>query len=113
MAIVQKVIVLNKPFKIFGFSFIQWILILAVVFIGLWVGAMMPQVKINGVQLSIWVTLFFFCLAPAVNVFSIKPWPWWRNRLLSISNLLPTEILPKSQPAKIYFEEDTPQDKQL
>ncbi len=107
MAIVQKVIVLNKPFKIFGFSFVQWIFLTLAALGGLWLGTAMPQVKINGIQLGIWITIITPCVAlVAVNASSIKPWQWWRNRILNLSNLSPTEILPKPVPAKIYPEAD-------
>jgi hypothetical protein len=114
MAIVQKVIVLNKPFKIFGFSFVQWIVLTGAALAGLWLGFIMPPVKINGIQLGIWVTIIFFCVAMVfVNASSIRPWQWWRNRILSLSNLLPTEILPQPRPARIYPEEDRQDAKQL
>ena len=114
MAIVQKVIVLNKPFKVFGFTFVQLIILTGAALVGLWLGFIMPPVKINGIQLGIWVTIVFFCLAMVfVNASSIKPWQWWRNRLLSLSNLLPTEILPRPLPAKIYLQEDKRDAKQL
>jgi len=114
MAIVQKVIVLNKPFKLFGFTFVQLIILGGAALIGLWLGTIMPQVKINNIPLGFWVVLVFFCSAMvAVNASSIKPWQWWRNGLLSLSSLLPTEILPNSRPAKIYPQDDGQGFKQL
>jgi hypothetical protein len=114
MAIVQKVIVLNKPFKIFGFTFVQWIILAGTALAGLWLGTAMPQVKFNGIQLGIWITITTPCIAlVCVNASSIKPWQWWRNRILSLSNLLPTEILPQPRPANIYPEEDRQEAKQL
>jgi hypothetical protein len=115
MAIVHKVIVLNKPFKVFGFTFVQLIFLALAGLIGLWLGTAVPQVKINGIQLGAWITFVITpCVAlVAVNASSIKPWQWWRNRILSLSNLLPTEILPKPSPANMYPLEDRNSSRQL
>src|ERR1700722_15436433 len=114
MAVVQKVFVLNKPFKLFGFTFVQWIVLAASALIGLWLGCIMPQVKFNNIPLGFWVFfVFFFSAIVFVNASSIKPWQWWRNSILRFSNLLPTEILPQPHPAKVYPNEDRPSSKQL
>jgi hypothetical protein len=114
MAIVQKVIILNKPFKIFGFTFVQLVVLAGAALCGLWIGCAVPQVKFNGIPLGFWVFIILFCSAMVfVNASSIKPWQWWRNSILKLANLLPTEILPKPSPAKIYPQEDRQGSKQL
>jgi hypothetical protein len=106
MAIVHKVIVLNTPFKLFGFSFIQWLVLLVTGLIGLWIGFSMPTVKFNGLPLGFLVFMAILCGGMVfVHASLIQPWQWWRNRFLHIAKLLPTEILPKPQPIKTYFED--------
>lgn len=106
MAIVHKVIILNKPFKLFGFSFIQWIVLLGTSLIGLWIGFSMPPVKFNGLPLGFLVFMVIVCGGIVfVHASLIQPWQWWRNRFLYLANLLPTQILPKPQPARTYLEE--------
>ena len=47
MAIIQKVIVLNTPFKLFGFTFMQLVILLVAALLGLWIGSLMPPIKIG------------------------------------------------------------------
>lgn len=105
MAIVHKVIILNTPFKLFGYSFVQWIFLGIVALISCWAWFSTPPVKINGLPLGLFVFLGIFCTGIVfIHASLIKPWQWWRSRILSLAKLLPTEILPKPQPAKVYFE---------
>jgi hypothetical protein len=107
MAIVHKVIILNKPFKLFGFSFIQWIVLLSTSLIGLWIGFNMPAVKFNGLPLGFLVFMVIICGGIVfVHASLIQPWQWWRNRILYAAQMLPTQILPKPQPLKTYIIEE-------
>ncbi len=106
MAIIQKVIVLNTPFKLFGFTFAQLITLLVASLLGLWIGSLMPSVKIGPAPLNVWVII----LTPGgamtfIAASQMKTWQWWRNRILGLSNLLPSEVLPKPQQAPIYLED--------
>src|SRR5271163_2105243 len=106
MAIVHKVIILHTPFKIFGFTFIQWFVLLVTSALGLWLGFSVPMVKINGLPLGFLVFMTFLCGGIVfVHASVIKPWQWWLNRVLYAAQLLPTEILPKPRPVKTYFED--------
>jgi hypothetical protein len=114
MAVVHKVIILNTPFKLFGFSFIQWLVLLITSSLGLWIGFSMPQVKINGLPLGFLVFMVIICGGIVfVHASLIQPWQWWLNRLLYAAKLLPTEILPKPQPIETYFEESPKQSNKL
>lgn len=107
MAIVQKVIILNKPFKLFGFTLPQGVLLVGSGLLGLMVGSNLPQIKIAGAPLIFWVTFISFCSALIfISASQMKPWAWWRNRILSIAGLTPNEILPKTQAAKTYLVEE-------
>jgi hypothetical protein len=114
MAIVHKVIILNTPFKVFGFSLIQLIVLLATSAIGLWSGFNMPPVKINGLPLGLFVFLGIFCTGIVfVHATLIKPRQWWLNRVLYAAKLVPLELLPKPQPIKTYFEDPPKQSNKL
>ncbi len=107
MAIVHKVIILNKPFKLFGFSFIQLAIFVFTGLIGLWIGFSVPQVKVNGLPLGFLVFMLIICGGMVfVHATLIQPWQWWRNRILSLAGLLPTKILPRPQAPNIYIEEN-------
>jgi hypothetical protein len=106
MAIVHKVIVLNKPFKLFGFTIFQGIALIFSALIGLWVSTSMPPIKINGIPLGIWMFILITSAAIVpIYALQIKPWPWWRNRVLYVARLLPTEIFPKPQTANTYIDD--------
>jgi len=106
MAIVHKVILLHKPFKVFGFTIVQLCVLLGTSLLGLWIWANLPPVKVNGLPLGFLVFMFILCIGIVfVHASLIQPWQWWRNRILSVAQLLPTEILPKPQPPKTYIEE--------
>lgn len=106
MAIVHKVIILNTPFKVFGYSFVQWILLSVIALVSSWAWFSTPPVKVNGLPLGLFVFVAIVCTGIVfVHASSIKPWQWWLNRVLYAAQLLPTEILPKPQPIKTYFED--------
>ena len=114
MAIVHKVIILNTPFRLFGYSFVQWIFLLGGAAAGVWVWFSMPNIKIHGLPLqfleNVPVGLIFFVGIISAGGFIahatlLKPWQWWLNRALYAAQMLPTEIFPKPQPAKTYFQE--------
>ncbi len=105
MAIVHKVIVLNKPFKLFGFTIFQGIALVFAALLGLWVGTSMPAIKVNGIPIGIWsfILITSGAIVP-IYALQIKPWAWWRNRVLSLAKLLPSEILPKPEAPTTYLE---------
>ncbi len=114
MAIVHKVIILNTPFKLFGYSFVQWILLTFTALIACWAWFSTPPVKVNGLPLGLFVFVTIVCTGIVfVHATSIKPWQWWLNRVLYAAQLLPTEILPKPQPVKTYFEENSVQSNKM
>ena len=114
MAIVHKVIILNKPFKLFGFSFLQLGVLVGTGLIGLWTWSIMPPAKINGLPLGFLVFMFIICGGMVfVHASLIQPWQWWRNRALYLANLLPTKILPQPQAPKVYIEENTKEKNKL
>jgi hypothetical protein len=107
MAIVHKVIILNTPFKLFGFSFVQWIVLLLTALISCWAWFNTPPVKINGLPLGLFVFLAIFCTGIVfVHATLIKPRQWWLNRILYAARLVPLELMPKPQPIKTYFEDE-------
>jgi hypothetical protein len=110
MAIVHKVIVLNTPFRLFGYSFVQWVVLLFTALISCWAWFSCPPVKINGLPLGLFAFLAIFCTGIVfVHASLIKPWQWWLNRVLYAAQLLPTKIFPQPQPIKRYIEDNSKQ----
>lgn len=106
MAIIQKVIVLNTPFKLFGFTFMQLVILLVAALLGLWIGSLMPPIKIGPAPLNVWVIILTPGAAMTfIAASQMKSWQWWRNRIFGLANLLPTQVLPKPRPAPIYLDD--------
>lgn len=105
MARVHRVILLNKPLKIRGFSIFQWVMLGISVGVGFWVSfTLVPQnIKFGNVPAGLVV---FVCIVGAMGAFvtasEMKPWVWWKNNLLYRLKLVPTQFMPRPQAATIY-----------
>jgi uncharacterized integral membrane protein len=107
MSIVRKVEVLNKPYRFYGFT-IKQILILAVaVGIAFYASLNVPNVKIQlpGSQLPLGFVVFMVVTCGSIFfVFAtdLRPWAWWRNRFLYSLGIRQRCYMPKVAPAYIY-----------
>jgi hypothetical protein len=105
MARVQRVILLNKPLKIRGFSIFQWVMLGISVGVGFWVSfSLVPQnIKFGNVPAGLVV---FVCIVGAMGAFvtasEMKPMVWWKNNFLYRLKLVPTQFLPRPQPGTVY-----------
>ncbi|MBY0358999.1 MAG: DUF4407 domain-containing protein [Candidatus Obscuribacterales bacterium] len=97
MSIVHKVIVLNTPLKIRGYTVPQWILLAVSVGLAFFIGAKVPpDWKIGNLPLGLFVGLAIFSVA-IVFIFAAetKPMAWWRNFFLyRIFNTMPKAYYP-------------------
>lgn len=112
MSLVHKVIILNKPLKIRGFTFGQWALLAIAVGLGFLLAFKVPQDwKLPGTNLPlgvlVWVVIVGGAIA-GVNAAEFKPFAWWRNLLLyKIFNSLPRSYYPNvEEQMQIYPDPD-------
>lgn len=91
MSQIHKVIILNKPLKIRGFTPIQWILLVVALGSAFLVGTKIPQSwKIGNLPAGFIVGLLIFCGAMVgVNASEMKPMRWWLNLFLYRLELVP------------------------
>jgi len=104
MSVVRKVELLNIPYRFYGLTLWQILLLCLSAFMGFQAAIHVPNVKVfNGLPLGFLVFMAIFCGA-MVFVFAnqIRPWQWWRNKLLYTLRLRPTMYVPRQEPAHVY-----------
>jgi hypothetical protein len=100
----HKVIILNKPLKIFDFTIIQLVLMFFSLIIAFAIASQVPKEwKWNGLPGSALVFIVIVCIMLAlVKMSEVKPWAWWKNLLLYRLKAVPIVYMPKPEPAPIY-----------
>ena len=75
MSISQRVVILNKPLKIYNYTIIQWIVLAGTLVLALLVGFHMPgNIKVANLPLGFWLGLTIFCLGIVfVHAVQMKP----------------------------------------
>jgi len=97
MSLVHKVIILNKPLKIRGFTVLQWCILTVAVCLAFMVATWIPKdLKIGNTPLGLWVGIIIFGGAMGgCNAAEFKPFAWWRNLILfKILNSVPRVYYP-------------------
>ncbi len=105
MSQVHRVLVLNKPFKIRGYTVVQWIILALSVSIALFVGTkLVPNAwKIGNTPAGLWAGIVIFGVGYCyVTATEAKPGIWWRNKVFYTLKLLPTLYLPKREEGVLY-----------
>ncbi len=105
MSQVHKVIILNKPLKIFDFTPFQLILLVAATVTALLVGTNIPKDwKVGNLPAGFLAGLLIFCAAiVGVKMSEVKPWIWWKNNLLYRLGMVPKVFIPRPEdPPHIY-----------
>jgi hypothetical protein len=104
MSQTHKVIILNKPLKIFDFTIIQLILMFFSILGAVGLSMQFPKDwKFNGLPAGALVGIVFICITLAlVKMSEVKPWAWWLNLLAYRLKAVPTIFIPKPEPAPIY-----------
>lgn len=104
MSLVHRVIILNKPLKIRGFSVSQWVVMGLAAAAAFAVGSFMPgNIKIAGLPIGFIIGMVIFCGALFVSqALQMKPLAWWRNMIAYRMKLVPMTYLPHSEPGTIY-----------
>jgi hypothetical protein len=105
MSQIHKVILLNKPLKIFDFTPFQLILMFFSTILAFIVAGNVPSSwKLpNGLPVGFLLGLLIFCAAiVVVKMSEVKPWVWWRNMFTYRLKLVSTVYLPKPEPGQVY-----------
>jgi hypothetical protein len=100
MSLVHKVIILNKPLKIRGFTFGQWFILATAVGLGFFLAFKVPQDwKLGNLPLGVFVWVFIVGGAMVgVNAAEFKPFAWWRNLFLyKIFQTVPRAYYPHNE----------------
>ncbi len=104
MSVVQRVIVLNKPFKIRGYTILQWLILGVSAVVALILATKLPSDwKVNGAPAGVFVFVAVLGAGIAyVSATQMKPPAWWRNKILYSLRLVPNVFLPKREEAQLY-----------
>ena len=104
MSLVHRVIILNKPLKIRGFSILQWCLMVLTLGFSFGIFTLFPKEwKLGNLPTGFIVALCFFCaVLMLINALELKPLAWWRNRIFYGLNVLPIQFLPHPEEAQPY-----------
>ncbi|HEY9732652.1 MAG TPA: hypothetical protein V6C89_12110 [Drouetiella sp.] len=104
MSQVHKVIILNKPLKIFDFTPIQLIMHVIAIITALLMATNMPKEwKFNNVPAGVFVFVAIVGASIVLGKMSeVKPWSWWKNMVLYRLGLVPNLFVPKPEPAPLY-----------
>ena len=110
MSLVHKVIILNKPLKIRGFSFGQWAILAVSVSLAFFLAFKCPtDWKLGNLPLGVFVWVGIVGIAMVgVNAAEFKPFAWWRNLLLyKLLGISPKNYFPHvEQETHIYPDPD-------
>lgn len=106
MSVVRKVELLNTPYRFYGLTIGQLLVLVLAVLAGIYSWTNMPNANLkvfNGLPLGFLVCMAIVCGA-MVFVFAnqIKPLQWWKNKMLYTLRLRPSMYVPCRQPAHIY-----------
>lgn len=104
MSVVQRVIVLNKPFKIRGYTIVQWLVMGVAAVFGLIVATKLPgDWKINGAPIGVFAFVGILGAGIAyVSATQMKPPAWWRNKFLYTLGIVPSIYLPNREEGIVY-----------
>jgi hypothetical protein len=106
---VHKVIVLNKPFKLWDFTIRQLLMMVVAVAISVTLLSRVPQTwKIGNLPANILSAIVFFCLClPLVKFTDLKPMKWWKNVVLYKLRLESTVYVPKPEEQTAIYPDPT------
>lgn len=104
MSLVHRVLILNRPLKIRGFTFMQWFQMLVGLALSFWAFTWVPKEwKVANLPAGFIVGLLMFCgLLVFINGSQMKPGIWWRNLVAYRLKLVPVKFLPHSETSQLY-----------
>lgn len=104
MSLVHRVIVLNKPLKIRGYTIFQWVLMVAGAGLGFTAFSFVPKEwKLGNVPVGLIVGIGVFCAVMVpMTMLELRPRAWWKNQFLYRLKLAPTTFLPHPEQGRAY-----------
>jgi hypothetical protein len=109
LSVVQRVIILNKPFKIRGFTIWQWCVLTGALALGffIWSKIIPHDWKIPLPQgympTGLFLGIIIVCGAlVVVSASQMKPLIWWKNRILYTLGFAPRLYLPVREEGQPY-----------
>ncbi len=106
MSRLHRVIILNKPLKIRGFTVIQWISLGLSVALGLWAStSLVPKEwKVANAPAGVFVFVGIVGgIVALISALEMKPLVWWTNQAAYRLKLKPVTFLPHTeQPSAVY-----------
>ncbi len=105
MSQVHRVLILNKPFKVYGLTIFQLALLAIALVLAIWVACFLipNQWKMGNLPTGFVVGLLIFCAALVFSqAIQMKPVVWWFNMISYRAKLVPVLFMPHSEPATIY-----------
>ncbi len=104
MSVVQRVIILNKPFKIRGYTVMQWIILAVALALAFLIGSKIPHDwKLGNIPAGFLIGLVIFCGAIVfVSATQMRPMLWWKNVILYKLGIAPTLFLPHHEEGQLY-----------
>lgn len=104
MSVVQRVIILNKPFKIRGYTVMQWIILAVALALAFLIGSKIPHDwKLGNIPAGFLVGLLIFCGAIVfVSATQMRPMLWWKNVILYKLGIAPSLFLPHHEEGQPY-----------
>ncbi len=107
MPLNQKVVILNKPLKLFGLTVKQWFFMVPVAIFAFWTGSMWPPSwKLQNLPAGfVWGMAIFCGGLVAVHMNEVRPSIWWVNFFnYHIFKIMPTTYLPHHEEATLYID---------
>src|SRR5437660_11276578 len=104
MSVVHRVIVLNKPLKIRGFTLFQWGMMVLAAGVAFAMGSYIPKEwKLANLPVGFLVGLLIFsAVLVCINALEMRPIAWWKNQFLYRLKLVPSVFLPHPEEAQAY-----------
>jgi hypothetical protein len=105
MSRIHRVIVLNKPLKIRGFTILQWVSLGLSIALGLWVSTtFIPKDwKIANAPAGVFIFVAIVGgIIALISALEIKPLIWWINNVTYRLGMMPIVYLPHGESATVY-----------
>lgn len=111
MSLIHRVIILNKPLKIFEFTIPQLIVLAGSVLFAFAVSSMIPKewnlipkdMKAGSLPTNILTFITLLCIAIAlVKALEMRPFVWWKNNVFYRLKIVPSVYLPHLEEGQDY-----------
>lgn len=104
MSQIHRVIILNKPLKIRGYTPFQWVLLASSLAVAFYIGSAVPREwKFGNIPAGFVIGMPIFIAAMVfVTASQMKPMIWWKNAILYGLKLMPLMFFPHNEEGSLY-----------